>query len=215
MLSAQTTSAILLGLLLVAGCATTVEEHVAAQRSAKPCCLNLEGLPGPQALQLGKRHELTFESPHYDFGFGLSPFVTFATEGLQKKTVRIKVHPRGSGLLLGGDGNTRILDAKVVFLDQIGVQIVPAVELKWTGREYRGLTEDYELYAEFEVPESARKLIIGSSSTRLGSSSSTRFQSQGSVLAVSGVFLNIPAGQTVRKFMLSSYGEFSLYESVK
>jgi hypothetical protein len=202
---------VIFGLLSITGCSVaSKEEDLALQSTVKSCCTSLKQLPkATPALDV---NEITLDnkSPHFDFGFGLTPFYKYSLDTKKKyKLIKSFSMPRGSSVLLAGDGRLHYADVVIIFFDINGQQIA-SVQSSNDVITTHGALGYFCLTRYTMIPDNAETFVITTSSRNVANNYSIPGVSPGNTFMVGGLFISTPDQGTEWPSKLSIYGNVVL-----
>ena len=191
---------LIIAMLLSACSTTTIKTDLAAHASARVCCSSDRSLPAPRPYE--ERIEITLgpNSPHFDFGSGLVPFLRISLPDSRSNALEIISLPRASALLSGGDGTLYYADARVIFLAADGTRLKEA-NLSSPALLLFGNPQTYTYRRAAVIPAEAASIIITSSMTDAG-----RKDEFTGGKSPSGSRIPLPGGMFELKYTLSPYG---------
>jgi hypothetical protein len=199
---------------LISACTTANNKtDMASYAAATSCCASENLLPAPKPF--GDKVEFAFSSatPHFDFGQGLSPFVQVSLDASRAKYITLLSHPRGSGILFGGDGTFHYADARPLFISSDGRRLQDAVLTPPIMRTYGALgTYMYVRYAE--VPPEAASVIVVSSIRDAGRKGEIYGSVPDGGVMIGSTFVPMLGGNKRFPYTLSPYGEIFILFSV-
>lgn len=181
----------------------------AAHATAVSCCSSERSLPAPLPYSDKVEAAFTSASPHFDFGQGLAPFVQINLDVGQTKYLTLLSSPRGSSVLLGGDGTFHYADLRPLFIAADGKRLPESVLTPPVMRSYGALgTYMYVRYTE--VPADAASVIVASSAKDAGRRGDISGRVPGGGYMIGSTFIPMPGGNQRFPYTLSLYGELVL-----
>jgi len=200
---------ILLLPVLLTSCAN-LQEDAAALGKATSCCASLSSLPATSVAARSHYYKLSPESPHFDFGEGLAPFVRFAVDPTQTSHLLIAAQPRGSGTAWGGDGTAHYLSTRAIFFAQTGERLPEIKHLPQSLRLMRPVYA-FNLTRVFEVPANAAWVVLTTRSDELGWRGALPVVQPGRLQPAGGVLISIPSYDGVKPMTISPYGDATIH----
>jgi hypothetical protein len=155
-------------------------------------------LPVSGTISAVNRIELSPESPHWDFGSGLAPFVEFSLPQ-DVKTLSLVTKPFVSAGLRGGDGRWYFPATKAIFLDK-NRRMLP--EQSATPRNDIEFATPVKIQ-NLEVPDAATSIVITSIPSDAGKSGKAQQINIGMPALGGGRYYDI-------EYVLSIYGDAEL-----
>jgi hypothetical protein len=145
-----------------------VERDKTSLANAKSCCRSVATLPAQLALEAGLDFRLAAESPHFDFGEGLTPFVVVAVDPARTRLVEVVSTLHTTTLEAGNQYHFRGVVPAFVFLDANGERLQASPQSK-TAPVLAGASGQYSLSTQIAVPSQARRLVIAARVSAVGS----------------------------------------------
>lgn len=193
---------VLLGAMIASHGAPALADPAPEQNPAKSCCASLAALPAATPWANEQKLSLTPQSPHFDFGQGLAPFVHLS---LNSATVAIELRAHGMGVF----GKPNFADLRLVFLDSNheplpGVTVLPAKleSVGWAGTRM--------FVANIAVPLNATSVLVTSNPATDGQVEQTSVRTGDSAVIVSGIVVPLPGGMAKIQYALSPYGDVTV-----
>jgi hypothetical protein len=160
----------------------------------------------PQAQNFSTRLEVSLlpTSPHFDFGFGLSPFAHLTLPDYSDGAVLFAfADSPGTGLLVGGEMTIRYVEPQVTFLSAIG-EVVAAAED--TGLSVRVFEGRYRLGRIVRIPAAAKSVIVASVADSTGKIKTTTSFSLPGTFVIGGLPIATPSVQHSSRYTAHTYG---------
>lgn len=185
------------------GAAPAEELTQAAAKS--PCCASLSLLPERRALHLEQSLSLEPSSPHFDFGWGVTPFAVYS---IDPNTVRV-VELQAEGRFSFASFSRSFPASKVIFFDSewnaIAFEPLSTPHLKEVG-----FAKSQVLADRVGVPENAVAMVIAADVRRVGSRAQSIQSQSSSTYAAAGMVMRSGGGVGVVEYDLTVYGTYDI-----
>jgi len=200
-------AAFILSMLVIASnaySATPAEEL--AQAAAKPsCCQSLSSIAQRRVLRPEQTLSLGSSTPHFDFGWGNTPFAIYS---INPSAVRV-VELQAASNFAFGRSVRRFPASKVIFFDedwnQMAYEPLSTPHLKEVG-----FTKSQVLTDRVRVPEKAVAMVIAADVQRVGLRAQTTEHRSSSTFAASGLVAETGGSVNVVEYELLVYGSFDI-----
>jgi len=199
--------------LLLVGCAITTKSERARYSQARSCCESLSSLPSSAPFALEKNLKLDVNTPHYDFGFGLAPFIQYTLTQPIPQQINVMAYAIGSGKLGGGDGSWFFPDLKLLSIDDAGnIITLPEAIPKVTTYGFGG---NYVLSKTVDIPTSATKLILTTNPRTLGNKDTISVMMPSGGYSAGGYYIPFRYYEQMWPYTTTVYGEAVLVKQDK
>lgn len=193
----------------LAGCAASkVRDEQVQLAGARSCCASFQDLPAPVAEFRDRTLLLGPDSPHFDFGDGLVPFVRLPIRAEDSVMLSIYSHADNSAWLTGAYGTFKYIALRAIFLDADGHEIArSALSAPMTSALGAGWLK---LKRTVDVPATTASVILASNLAELGQASSAEYRQPESAMMVGSAYVATGGGAAELDYLLSVYGKFQV-----
>lgn len=193
--------------LALTGCAASqVRDEQTQLAAARSCCASFHELPPAVKADAGKPLLLGPESPHFDFGDGLAPFVRISIAGSDAEMLSVYSHADNSAWLTGSYGTFKYVAVMAIFLDADGHEIsrssLSEPEAAPVGNGW------IKLRRSVVIPEGSASVVFASNLSEIGRDGSAGYRSRESAMMVGGAYVLTGGGAADVSYLLSVYGKF-------
>jgi hypothetical protein len=192
----------LLAVLMAGTDACIAADPMPAANAVKSCCATLASLPSATSWVNEHKLSLSPQSPHFDFGQGLAPFVHLS---LSPAAVAIELRAHGMGMI----GKRDYVDVRLVFLDA-DREPLPGVTVLPAKLESVGWASTRMFVANIAVPVKATSVLITSNPGTAGQQGQATIRAGDSAVIISGIVVPLPGGMATVQYALSSYGDVTV-----